>query len=104
VGETEAGGHGGPLERALHVVGDRWSLLALHEIGHGAARFNEIQRRTGMPRDRLAQRLRRLETWSVIGRRCYCEHPPRYEYSLTEAGRSLLPVLAAMEHWGRQYT
>ena len=102
--ETGACGQGGPLERALHVIGDRWSLLALHEIGHGAARFNEIQRRTGMPRDRLAQRLRRLETWSVIGRRCYCEHPPRYEYSLTEAGRSLLPMLAAMEHWGRQYT
>ena len=52
MGESEAGGQGGPLERALHVVGDRWSLLALHEIGHGAARFNEIQRRTGMPRDR----------------------------------------------------
>jgi DNA-binding HxlR family transcriptional regulator len=101
VAETEACGQGGPLERALHVVGDRWSLLALHEIGSGAARFNEIQRRTGMPRDRLAQR---LETWSVIGRRCYCEHPPRYEYTLTEAGRSLLPMLAAMERWGRQYT
>ena len=101
--ETDVGGQRGPLERALHVVGDRWSLLALHEIGRGAARFNEIQRRTGMPRDRLAQRLRRLETWSVIGRCCYCEHPPRYEYTLTEAGRSLLPILAAMERWGQRY-
>ena len=103
MGETGVGGQGGPLERALDVVGDRWSLLALHEIGQGVARFNDIQRRTGMPRDRLAQRLRRLERCAVIGRCCYCEHPPRYEYTLTEAGRSLLPILAAMECWGRRY-
>lgn len=104
MGDIDVGGQGGPLERALHVIGDRWSLLALNEIGRGVARFNDIQRCTGMPRDRLAQRLRRLETCAVIGRCCYCEHPPRYDYTLTEAGRSLLPILAAMEQWGRRYT
>lgn len=94
----------GPLEWALNVVGDRWSLLALHEISQGAHRFNEIQRRTGMPRDRLTLRLRRLMTWSVIARRQYCDHPPRYEYALTEAGQSLAPALDALEAWGARHS
>lgn len=101
--EINDGIHNGPLEWALNVVGDRWSLRTLHEINQGMRRFNEIQRRTGIPRDRLALRLRRLETWKVIARERYCDHPPRYEYFLTEAGQTLMPTLAALEDWGERY-
>jgi DNA-binding HxlR family transcriptional regulator len=88
---------------AANVLGDRCALLVLYEISTGTHRFNYIQRNTGLPRDRLALRLRRLEAQALICRRQYCEHPPRYDYGLTEAGRSLAPALAALETWGRQH-
>jgi DNA-binding HxlR family transcriptional regulator len=92
------------LAWALDIVGDRWSLLILWEIAHGVHRFNDIQRQTGTPRGRLTQRLRRLETWAVIERRQYCDNPPRYEYGLTPAGRSLEPALAALKEWAQTYS
>jgi DNA-binding HxlR family transcriptional regulator len=88
---------------AVDVLGDRCTLLVIYELSAGSHRFNDIQRNTGMPRDRLALRLRRLEAQSLICRRRYCDHPPRYEYWLTQAGRSLLPALAALETWGMQH-
>jgi DNA-binding HxlR family transcriptional regulator len=88
---------------AVNVLGDRCTLLVLYEIGAGTARFNDIQRNTGVPRDQLALRLRRLEGHALICRRRYCDHPPRYEYSLTEVGRSLAPALIALEAWGTQH-
>jgi DNA-binding HxlR family transcriptional regulator len=87
----------------VNVVGDRCTLLVLYQIGAGTHRFNYIQRNIGVPRDRLALRLRRLEAQALIFRRRYCDHPPRYDYGLTEAGRSLLPALTALEIWGTQH-
>ena len=88
---------------ALEIVGDRWSLLVLREIGLGVRRFNDIQRHTGAPRDRLSDRLRKLETEGIIERRAYSEHPARYEYVLTEPGRALTSVLTALRKWGERY-
>ena len=88
---------------AANVLGDRCALLVLYEISDGTHRFNHIQRNTGLPRDRLALRLRRLEAQALICRRRYCDHPPRNEYGLTDAGRSLAPALAALESWGTQH-
>ncbi len=88
---------------ALDVVGERWSLLILREIGFGVHRFKDIQVNTGAPRETLALRLRRLEEAGVIGRQRYCDHPPRDEYLLTSAGRDLLPVLAGLRQWGEQH-
>jgi DNA-binding HxlR family transcriptional regulator len=85
------------------VLGDRCTLLVLYEISTGTHRFNHIQRNTGLPRDRLTLRLRRLEAQALICRRQYCDHPPRYEYGLTEVGRSLAPALAALEVWGTRH-
>jgi DNA-binding HxlR family transcriptional regulator len=65
----------------------------------GATRFNIIQRETGVPRDRLADRLRKLEQAGVIARNIYCERPRRYEYRLTCSGRALAPVLDALRVW-----
>lgn len=89
-----------PIDDALTVVGDRWSLLVVREIGFGVTRFNDIARHTGMARDRLASRLRSLETAGIIRREQYNERPPRHEYLLTEFGRGLLPVLDALRRWG----
>jgi DNA-binding HxlR family transcriptional regulator len=88
---------------ALEVVGERWSLLILRELGFGVHRFQDIQVNTGAPRETLALRLRKLEEAGVIERRRYNDHPPRDEYVLTDAGRDLSPVLAALREWGERH-
>lgn len=88
---------------ALDVVGERWSLLVLRELGFGVHRFKDILVNTGAPRETLALRLRKLEEAGVIERRRYCDHPPRDEYLLTGPGRDLLPVLAALRQWGERH-
>ena len=88
---------------ALEVVGERWSLLVLREIGFGVHRFKDIQVNTGAPRETLALRLRKLEEAGVIERRRYSDHPPRDEYRFTDAGRELTPVLGALRAWGERH-
>ncbi len=88
---------------ALNLIGEKWSLLAVREIVFGNKRFDAIARNTGAPRDRLAARLRALEAGGVIVRRQYSEHPPRFEYELTEAGKELRTVLTALRAWGDKW-
>ena len=88
---------------ALDLVGERYSLLILREIGFGVHRFNDIRHNTGAPRETLAIRLRKLEDVGVISRRRYSEHPPRDEYLLTEAGEALMPVLRQLRGWGERF-
>ena len=92
-----------PIANTLEVVGDKWSLLVLRELSLGVHRFNDIQRQTGAPRDRIADRLRSLGQAGLIERRRYSEHPPRFEYWLTEAGGDLVPVLDSLRVWGERY-
>jgi len=91
------------IAAALHVVGEKWALLAVREIFYGNHRFDRIVRNTGAPRDRLTARLRALEEAGVVERRPYSERPPRYEYHLTEAGRDLAPVTQALLTWGDRW-
>jgi DNA-binding HxlR family transcriptional regulator len=91
------------MAAALEVLGERWSLLALREMFYGVHRFGQIAGYTGATRDILADRLRKLEAAGVIERRRYCEHPPRYEYHLTQAGRELFPVLTTLLAWGGKW-
>jgi DNA-binding HxlR family transcriptional regulator len=88
---------------ALNLVGEKWALLAVREITFGNKRFDAIARNTGAPRDRLAARLRALEAAGVVSRRPYSEHPPRFEYELTEAGQELRAVLTALRGWGDKW-
>jgi len=88
---------------ALELVGERWSLLVVRELGFGVRRFTDIQVNTGAPRETLAQRLRKLEEAGVVERRRYSEKPPRDEYLLTPAGEGLLPVLAGLREWGERH-
>ncbi|MGZ0199419.1 winged helix-turn-helix transcriptional regulator [Streptomyces sp. RM1] len=105
--KCESGNLGAPrvcsIADALDIVGERWSLLVLRELGFGVHRFKDIQVNTGAPRETLAVRLRKLEEAGVIERRRYCERPPRDEYVLTEAGQALAPVLLALRQWGERY-
>ena len=87
----------------LELVGRRWALLAVRELSHGVRRFDRIVRNTGASRDVLTLRLRELEDAGVVRRERYSDHPPRYEYDLTEAGRELRPVLTALRTWGDKW-
>ena len=91
------------IAASLEVVGERWALLVVREVGLGARRFNEIVAGTGAPRDRIASRLTTLVEAGVLERRQYQSGPPRFEYHLTESGLALLPVLEALLAWGREY-
>ncbi len=91
------------VARTLELVGEKWALLAVREVFLGNRRFDEIARRTGAPRDSLAARLRTLTGAGILDRRQYCEHPARFEYHLTEAGRELYPVILTLMRWGDEH-
>jgi DNA-binding HxlR family transcriptional regulator len=91
------------LAAVLALLGERWTLLAVREMGYGVHRFDQIAAYTGASRDILANRLRTLTDAGVVERRRYSEHPPRYEYHLTEAGRELRPALLALTQWGDKW-
>jgi DNA-binding HxlR family transcriptional regulator len=86
---------------ALGIVGDRWSLLVLRELGFGSDRFTQIARATGAPRAVLTERLRKLEAAGVISRDEAA--PGRVRYALTAAGEDLGGVLLALREWGDQH-
>jgi DNA-binding HxlR family transcriptional regulator len=91
------------IARTLDIVGEKWALLAVREVFLGNRRFDEMIRQTGAPRDTLAARLRTLVASGILERRQYSEHPARYEYRLTEAGRDLYPVILTLLHWGDKH-
>jgi DNA-binding HxlR family transcriptional regulator len=91
------------IANALAVIGERWSLLALREVFFGVHRFDQIQRNTGASRNVLATRLRALVDAGVLERVRYEQHPPRFEYVLTPAGRDLQAVVLALMHWGDKH-
>jgi DNA-binding HxlR family transcriptional regulator len=92
-----------PIAAALEFVGERWALLVVREIALGANRFGDIVAGTGAPRDRIAARLKALESAGVVARTPYHEGPVRYEYRLTESGDALIGVLDALLEWGKRY-
>ena len=85
------------------MVGEKWALLAIREVFLGNRRFDEMVRQTGAPRDTLAARLRTLVDAQILERRQYSEHPARFEYRLTEAGRELYPVILTLMRWGDRH-
>jgi DNA-binding HxlR family transcriptional regulator len=92
-----------PIAAALELVGERWALLVVREIALGATRFGDIIAGTGAPRDRIAARLKALESAGVVSRTPYHDSPVRYEYRLTESGVALIPVLDALLEWGKRH-
>ena len=91
------------VAQCLETVGDSWTMLIVRDAFAGLTRFDEFQDRLGMPRNTLQDRLTKLVSSGVLAKLPYSEHPPRYDYRLTDAGRDLWPVLAAMRQWGDQH-
>ena len=92
-----------PIGAALELVGERWALLIVREIALGATHFSDIVRGTGAPRDRVAARLKALQSAGVVVRSPYQSAPQRYEYRLTASGEALIPVLDALLSWGTMH-
>lgn len=92
-----------PIAAALKLVGERWALLVVREIALGATRFGAIVAGTGASRDRIAARLKALESAGIVTRTPYHDSPLRYEYRLTESGNALMPVLDALLAWGEHH-
>ncbi|MEU8633065.1 helix-turn-helix domain-containing protein [Amycolatopsis sp. NPDC048633] len=92
-----------PIAGTLETVGDRWSLLALRELFMGVHRFEGIVANTGVARDVMTRRLRKLEDAGLLVRHRYSERPPRFEYHLTRAGHDLEPVLVTLRDWGSRH-
>jgi DNA-binding HxlR family transcriptional regulator len=91
------------VANALEIVGERWSLLALREVFFGNTRFDQIAANTGASRDVLTARLKKLVAFGVLEKRQYSDHPPRFEYHLTDSGRALHNVLLMLKEWGDTY-
>ena len=90
------------VERALAVVGAKWTLVVLHNLMDGPMRFSDLQRRIPAASPKmLTVRLRELEQLGLLTRTHHAEIPPRVEYQLTAQGRSLRPIIASIEKWGR---
>lgn len=92
-----------PIARSLDVIGEWWTLLIVRDAILGARRFDEFKT-TGIADNVLSARLKRLVAGGVFERRRYQEHPDRYEYLLTEKGRALGLVVAALRQWGTEWT
>lgn len=93
-----------PVANVLDVFGDKWTLLIVRDLMLGKLRYGEFAgSMEGIPSNILADRLKRLEAEGVVAKTRYCERPVRYEYTLTEKGRDLKPVLDAMVAWAAKH-
>ena len=93
-----------PVETTLMLISDRWKVLILRDLFTGTKRFGELKRSlAGISQKVLTANLKSMETDVLLTRRAYPEVPPRVEYTLTELGESLRPVIAAMFDWGMDY-
>ena len=91
-----------PVARTLDLVGDRWSLLVIRDAMDGARSFTEFQRRTGIARNILTDRLRKLTAHGLLAQRP-APSGRRHEYVLTDAGRDLFPVVLTLRQWGERH-
>ena len=93
-----------PVETTLTLISDKWKVLILRDLLPGTKRFNELQRSLGRVSQKvLTAQLRQMEHSGLLERTVYPEVPPRVEYTLTELGYSLKPILEAMRVWGEHY-
>jgi DNA-binding HxlR family transcriptional regulator len=91
------------IARSIDLLGDWWTPLVLRDAYFGVKRFDGFERSLGIGRNILTQRLNRLVDEGMFERVQYQEHPPRYEYVLTDKGRDFMPVLMAMSAWGDRW-
>lgn len=93
-----------PVEATLEMIGGKYKALILWHLSDGKMRFSELKKAISNATPKmLTQQLRELEMHKLIHREVYPVIPPKVEYSLTETGKSLIPVLQAMRDWGADY-
>lgn len=93
-----------PVETTLTMISDKWKVLILRDLMPGTKRFGELKKSIGHVSQKvLTAQLRQMEASGLLTRKVYAEVPPRVEYTLTELGYSLKPVLDAMWEWGEEY-
>ena len=93
-----------PVEATLDLIGGKYKALILWHLSDGKLRFSQLRQRiTKATPKMLTQQLRELESQQLIHREVYPVIPPKVEYSLTQTGRSLMPILVAMRDWGAEY-
>lgn len=93
-----------PVETTLMLIGDKWKVLILRDLMNGTKRFGELKKSIGTVSQKvLTAQLRDMEEKGLLTRKVYAEVPPRVEYTLTETGYSLKPILDAMSAWGLDY-
>jgi len=92
------------IDKVVGIIGNKGNLFILWHLRTGVLRFTELQNRMCSVNSKtITKHLRDLEGHGIISRQVYAEVPPRVEYSLTERGRTLLPVIEAMLEWGGKY-
>ena len=93
-----------PVATTVQLIGNKWKLLILRNLRMRPWRFNELQKSLeGISQKVLTESLRSMEADGIINRTVYAEVPPRVEYSLSELGDTMRPILDAMEKWGNDY-
>ena len=93
-----------PVETTLRLIGEKWRILIIRDLLSGTKRFGELKKAcSGISQKVLTHNLRKMEDDGLVKREVFSEVPPRVEYTLTDVGYSLAPVLDAMASWGTDY-
>ncbi len=93
-----------PVEITMGLIGDKWKVLIIRDLLSGTKRFGELKKSlNGITQKVLTNNLRQMEKSGLINRKVYAEVPPKVEYSLTDTGWSLKPILDSMVAWGNNY-
>ena len=93
-----------PIETTLTMLGNRWKILIVRELLTGTKRFCELKKSVkGITQKVLTAKLREMEDLGLVERKTYPQNPPKVEYSLTDIGYSLAPVISSLKEWGKDF-
>ena len=92
-----------PVATVWELIGNKWKVFIIRDLLSGTKRFSALKKATGASQKSLAANLREMEDDGIVERKVFGEVPPRVEYSLTDLGKSLKPILDAMWTWGEGY-
>lgn len=93
-----------PIDFTIDLIGGKWSMWVLWSLQDGAMRFGELKRKIpNITEKMLIQQLRKFESYNIVSRKVYSQVPPKVEYSLTEHGKSLKPIMVLIQNWGNEH-